>query len=218
MKSIFDLSWREIVGLSDKQVEVFVKRALINENIPIDVFSRKEVKLEEPVTKTCYDVSFGYSTLLSFDKIEDAVAFKEFVDKKKGFIREYAGNVNGKSFYVRKEHNDVRIFDEVVTTEEEIKRVKDVNSRIGEEVIDVSIKNKAHDIRRDVLKHVGDTKFDYYMSKEKLDLFIEYVELAEGNAEKAYSLFEKSVTITEITKELIVETYPQLKELIFKEN
>lgn len=218
MKSIFDLSWREIVGLSDEQVEVFVKTALINENIPIDIFSRKEVKPEEPKVEKCYDVSLGYSALISFDKIEDAIAVREFIAKKKGFIKDYAGCVNDKSFYVKRERSDIRIFDEVITTEEEIKRVRAINERIEKEGIDVAIKNKAYDIRRDVLKHVDDTKFDYSMSKEKLDLFIEYVELAEGNAEKAYHIFQKSVTITEITKELLVETYPQLKELIFKEN
>lgn len=218
MRSIYDLSWREIVGLSDEQVETFVKRELINENIPIDVFSRKEVKPEEPEIKKCYDVSLGYSTLLSFDKIEDAIAVKEFIAKKKGFVREYAGNINGKNFYVKRECNDLRMFDEAFTTEEEIKRVRDINERIEKDTIDVAIKNMACDIRIDVFKHVNDIKYDYSKSKEKIDLFIEYVELAEGKAEKAYSFFEKAVTITEITKELLAETYPQLKELIFKEN
>lgn len=218
MKSIYDLSWREIVELSDEQVEVFVKREFINENIPIDVLSRKEVEIEEPETKKCYDISLGYSSSISFDKIEDAIEVKELIAKKKGFVKDYAGSINDKSFYVKRKKADLRVFDEVFTTEEEIKRVRDINERIEKNAIGEAIKNKAYDIRRNVFKHVDDVKFDYSMSKEKLDLFIEYVELAEGNAEKAYSLFEKSVTITDITKELIVETYPQLKELIFKEN
>ena len=215
MKSIFDLSWREIVGLSDEQVEVFVKRALINENIPINVFSKKEIELVEPKTKPCYDLMIGYSTAISFEKIEDAVEVREFISKKGGFRIEYEGVVGDKSYYIKAKDCNLRISTEGFTTKEEIEKAREENEKIEKEYIPVNIKTRACDIRSSIFKHVNDIKFDYSKSKEKLDLFIEYVELAEGNAEKAYPLFEKSVTITEITKELFVETYPQLKELVF---
>lgn len=218
MKSIYDLNWREIVGLSDEQVEVFVKRALINENIPIDVFSKEEIELVKPKTKPCYDLIIGYSTIVSFEKLQDAIEVKEFIYKKGGFHRDYEGVVADESYYVKAKNSNLRVTTEELTTKEEIEKARIENEKIEKEYVPVNIKNAAYDTRRDIFKHVNDIKFDYSKSKEKLDLFIEYVELAEGNAEKAYSFFQKSVMITEITKELLVETYPQLKELIFKEN
>jgi len=207
MKTFTDLSELEKVELTAEQVKYYAKIDCANRGI---IIPQKPInQLKDVVAPTQNYFQVGYESFV-FDTMEDA---QNYIDaKSKSFkIRSIGNNYDNKNQYISERTTDYKEIKTIVlyTKEEsvELKTVLEYNAEVSKELKEYSESlSKYNEIESSIWDEIQE--INYYNSRKKLydKIYSDYLELASGNDEIAFTFFDKAyrnVSLSDIDREIV---------------
>lgn len=219
MKRLSEMTSKEVYGLRSEDVKKELQMRLIENGLPIDILDRKceELKLKEPEKEEyAYEITpFG----IHFDSQEKAKEVADLIRKNGGYETswEYLDTKFYRQVHTRKEGDQpieirmVRICDK-----KEAQRIKKENESILEKYNKLKTSDedieKANDIKNEIDLEIT-RKANWYRNNMRLyDIFEEYMDLVDGDKDKAIKLMEVSYTFNDETEKYILGRYEREQE------
>lgn len=219
MKRLAEMTSEEVYELKSEDVKKELQMRLIENGLPIDILDRKceELKLKEPKEEEyAYEVApFG----IHFDSQEKAKEVANLIKKNGGYETsfDYLDTKFYRQVHTRREgYSPIEIRMVRICDKEEADRIKKENKSILEEydklkTSDEDIK-KANDIRDEIDLEIMRRANKYKNNMKLYDIFKEYIDLVDGDKEKAIKLMEVSYSFNDETKEYILDRYEREQE------
>lgn len=217
MKKINELSDKEILALTDEQLDKMVKLEMAEKGIKI-LENPNQPKYEELPAKTeiGYNVS-GISYVISDKDTADKLSVALSEASKHMVNTNYVGN-DYKNKYVKRLENYVLENIGKVTTEHfyDRKTLESINTVIGnnkqlEEAYtqEVSEYNEAYDaasaIREEIYGKRNEVDNKYYSLNKLKSSYDNYLQLADGNAKTAMKFLKNAFVVSEEAEKFVVD-------------
>lgn len=219
MKRLAEMTSKEVYELKSEDVKKELQMRLIENGLPIDILDRKceELKLKEPETEEyAYEITpFG----IHFDSREKAKEVADLIRKNGGYETSW-DYLNTKSYtqvHTREggcsnvEIRMVRICDKG-----EVDRIKKENKSILEEYNKLKTSDedveRANNIKDEIDLEIMGKANKYKNNMGLYDIFKEYMDLVDGDKEKAIKLMEVSYTFNDETKDYILDRHEKGQE------
>lgn len=207
IERIYDLTDEQIVELSEEQILLYIDKELAIEKIPSIALSweyEKEPEMAYPrqgrSAIVLKDLSIG------FNNGEDAQNIVNMLIKAGVFKveRQYLkGSYD--TVYIGGDLISCETENHIVYTEEEIKMINKKNEE--NKVVDKKERNetidKAYNIRKKVWNFVYKVRSDYEYDNKLIQIFNRYIEIADGNKEKAIEFLQEAYKFGESTDKRI---------------
>lgn len=216
LESIFSLSRKQVLSLTEEQIKYYITVELANNNLPIDILNKKANRIKtdlEPAGEV-----FRVGGIYTAD-LESARIIKEMMIK--GKIVDLSGvylQPSSWSSYVqyiedRVMRNNITIETINVYNKTEAENVKNKNEMIEKSGYDMKSIQRANGLKTDVFDYIAKLRKEKEDEDRLVNLFDEYVEIAKGDKEVAWNLFEKAnKNLTDSFIDRIREAYPELSD------
>ena len=214
MKTIKDLTRNEVVELSEERLSFYLGCELVANGFPIDILDKKpRVEIPRPVVpevdKTVYRIG---NSFLAVDNIEDAVKITNMLFEAGACTLEQRYIGMGSGFdYMSYRSDTITTLDVAPVKLYKKKDVFDFDKEVDRYNDAIKVENK-EDERIDAAKEVV-SNFWAYVShiederayNERLkELFSRYLEITEGNKDKAMQLIRMSYAFNEETESFLM--------------
>lgn len=207
IERIYDLPDEQIVELTEEQILLYVDKELAIEKIPSIALSWGYEKVPDVIyPREGRSVIILKDLLIGFNNIEDASKIVNMLVKANAFKvdRRYLEGTFD-AVYVGGNPVSPVIENNIIYTDEEVKMINERNkeSEISSKKNKNETVNRAYDIRKKVLNFVNKTKEAYEYDNRLIEIFNRYIEIADGDKEKAMKFLKEAYEFGKLTDERI---------------
>lgn len=219
MKRLSEMTSKEVYELKSEDVKKELQMRLVENGLPIDILDRKcvELKFKEPEKEEyAYEITpFG----IHFDSQEKAKEVADLIRKNGGYETswDYLDTKFYRQVHIRKEgHSPIEIRMARVCDKKEAQRIKKENEYILDEYnkLKTSDENieEANNIKDGIDLEIMRRANKYRDNMKLYDIFKEYIDLVDGDKEKAIKLMEVSYSFNDETEKYILDRYGKEQE------
>lgn len=219
MKRLAEMTSKEVYELKSEDVKKELQMRLIENGLPIDILDRKceELKLKEPGKEEyAYEITpFG----IHFDSQEKAKEVVDLIRKNGGYETswDYLDTKFYRQVHTRKEDcSPIEIRMVRICDKKEVKKIKKENESILDEYNKLKTSDedieKANSIKDEIDLEIMRRANKYKNNMRLYDVFEEYVDLVDGDKEKAIKLMEVSYSFNDETEKYILDRYEKEQE------
>lgn len=219
MKRLAEMTSKEVYELKNEDVKKELQMRLIENGLPIDILDRRceELKFKEPEKEEyAYEITpFG----IHFDSQEKAKEVADLIRGNGGYETswDYLDTKFYRQVHTRKEDcSPIEIRMVRICDKKEVKKIKKENESILDEYNKLKTSDedieKANNIKDEIDLEIMRRANKYKNNMKLYDVFEEYVDLVDGDKEKAIKLMEVSYSFNDETKEYILDRYEREQE------
>lgn len=214
MKTIKDLTRNEVVELSEERLSFYLGCELVANGFPIDILDEKpRVEIPRPVApevdKTVYRIG---NSFLAVDNMEDAVKITNMLFEAGVCTLEQRYIGMGSGFdYMDYGSDVITILDVAPVKLYKKKDVFDFDKEVDRYNNAIKVENKederiddARQVANDFWAYVSRIKNERAYNERLKELFSKYLEITEGNKDKAMQLIRMSYTFNEETESFLM--------------
>jgi len=223
MKYIDNLTDKEVLALSDKNIESIIKLYKAEEGIKIVGQPEKPEYLDIPKpTHKVYYVKFGWEKYCCADLIElekFVNYFNDINNLRKISDKDFNDNYSTRVQFIEGINETINIESTLVYTAEEIieltdkfqhnaKLIKNYQTLLDE--YNENIK-EAQFIQDEIWDKINEINEKYAKLERYKSLFIDYLQLAQDNEEIAIGFLHKAYLLTDEEKEYVLKNYKEIQ-------
>ena len=210
MKTIKDLTRNEVVGLSEERLSFYLGCELVANGFPIDILDKKpRVEIPRPVApevdKTVYRIG---NSFLAVDNMEDAVKITNMLFEAGACTLEQRYIGMGSGFdYMSYRSDTITSLDVAPVKLYKKKDIFDFDKEIDKYNNAIKVENKederiddARQVANDFWAYVSRIKNERAYNERLKELFSRYLEITEGDKDKAMQLIRMSYAFNEETE------------------
>ena len=214
MKTIKDLSRNEVVSLSEEQLHFYLGCELVANGFPIDILDKKpRVEIPRPVApevdKTVYRIG---NSSLAVDNMEDAVKITNMLFEAGTCTLDHIYIGMGSGFdYMNYRSDTITSLDVASVKLYKKKDVFDFDKEVGRYNDAIKAEDKKDERIDDARKvadnfwaYVSNIKNERVYNEQLKELFSRYLEITEGNKDKAMQLIRMSYPFNEETESFLM--------------
>lgn len=214
MKTIKDLTRNEVVELSEERLSFYLGCELVANGFPIDILDKKpRVEIPRPVApevdKTVYRI--GNSSLV-VDNMEDAVKITNMLFEAGACTLEQRYIGMGSGFdYMSYRSDTITSLDVAPVKLYKKKDIFDFDKEIDKYNNAIKVENKederiddARQVANDFWAYVSRIKNERAYNERLKELFSRYLEITEGDKDKAMQLIRMSYAFNEETESFLM--------------
>ncbi len=214
MKTIKDLTRNEVVELSEERLSFYLGCELVANGFPIDILDKKpRVEIPRPVApevdKTVYRIG---NSFLAVDNMEDAVKITNMLFEAGACTLEQRYIGMGSGFDYMSYISDTIISLDVAPVKLYKKKdIFDFDKEIDRYNAAIKVENKederiddARQVANDFWAYVSRIKNERVYNERLKELFSRYLEITEGNRDKAMHLVRISYAFNEETESFLM--------------
>lgn len=219
MKRLAEMTSKEVYELKSEDVKKELQMRLIENGLPIDILDRKceELKFKEPGKEEyAYEITpFG----IHFDSQEKAKEVVDLIRKNGGYETswDYLDTKFYRQVHTRKEDcSPIEIRMVRICDKKEVKKIKKENESILDEYNKLKTSDedieKANSIKDEIDLEIMRRANKYKNNMKLYDVFEEYIDLVDGDKEKAIKIMEVSYSFNDETEKYILDRYEKEQE------
>lgn len=219
MKRLAEMTSKEVYELKSEDVKKELQMRLIENGLPIDILDRKceELKFKEPGKEEyAYEITpFG----IHFDSQEKAKEVVDLIRENGGYETswDYLDTKFYRQVHTRKEDcSPIEIRMVRICDKKEVKKIKKENESILDEYNKLKTSDedieKANSIKDEIDLEIMRRANKYKNNMRLYDVFEEYVDLVDGDKEKAIKLMEVSYSFNDETEKYILDRHEKEQE------
>lgn len=210
MKTIKDLTRNEVVELSEERLSFYLGCELVANGFPIDILDKKpRVEIPRPVApevdKTVYRIG---NSFLAVDNMEDAVKITNMLFEAGACTLEQRYIGMGSGFdYMSYRRDTITSLDVAPVKLYKKKDIFDFDKEIDKYNNAIKVENKederiddARQVANDFWAYVSRIKNERAYNERLKELFSRYLEITEGDKDKAMQLIRMSYAFNEETE------------------
>lgn len=214
MKTIKDLTRNEVVELSEEQLSFYLGCELVANGFPIDILDKKpRVEIPRPATPEVDKIVYRIgNSSLAVDNMEDAVKITNMLFEAGACTldQRYIGMGSGFD-YMSYRSDTITSLDVAPVKLYKKKDIFDFDKEVDRYNAAVKVENKederiddARQVANDFWAYVSRIKNERVYNKRLKELFSKYLEITEGNKDKAMQLIRMSYTFNEETESFLM--------------
>lgn len=214
MKTIKDLTRNEVVELSEERLSFYLGCELVANGFPIDILDKKpRVEIPRPVApevdKTVYRIG---NSSLAVDNMEDAVKITNMLFEAGACTLEQRYIGMGSGFdYMNYRSDAITTLDVAPVKLYKKKDIFDFDKEVDRYNNAIKVENKederiddARQVANDFWAYVSRIKNERVYNERLKELFFRYLEITEGNKDKAMHLVRISYAFNEETESFLM--------------